>query len=91
MGLLLIATPQPDLVTFEMRANQPTCAKPLHVGARQLNAARAIHDQELVRDHLARLLEPASLGARAPVTDLDHAIGMPFDAGVVSDDDSGRP
>src|ERR1700687_1485281 len=87
IGGFLIATTQPNLVAFQMGSDEPSSAKALHVRPRQLNATRTIHDQELVRDHLARLLEPAGLRARTAVTNLDDAIGMSLNFGVVSDDD----
>src|SRR5260370_7196214 len=73
-----------------MSADEPPSAKALYVRPRQLNATGTIHDQELVRDHPARLLQPARLGARAAVTDLDHAVGVALDAGIVRDYDRGR-
>src|SRR5258708_20760972 len=88
---LIDTTPQSDLVAFQVGADEPTSAKAFHIGPRKLNPAGTIHDQELVRDQIAGLLEPSRLGARPTVTDLDDAIGVAFDAGVMGDDDSGRP
>jgi hypothetical protein len=91
MRSLLVATPQPDLITLEVGANQAASAKALYISPRQLNAAGAIHDQEFVRNYFARLLAPSRLGAGPAVADLNHTIGMPFDAGVVSDHDRRGP
>src|SRR5260370_29580684 len=84
---LLVTAPEADLVAFQVGANEPTSAKAFHIGPRKLNPTGTIHDQQLVRDHLAGLLEPSRLAARPTVTDLDHTTGVAFDAGVMARND----
>src|SRR4030081_2007086 len=73
---LLVTAPQSNLITLQVSTDEATSAKAFHVSPRHLYSAGAIHDQELVRHHLAVVLTPARLGAGTPITDLDHAIGM---------------